>query len=526
MWYDECLSDDRELILRAIPYRIVLCSNGDALMKTVTKDIHEKGKILVVLSGCVDYELILNGIHDLTQLFSIYIFNGTPSQDMLTKYSKISGIFTEYSELENQILHQGRILSHQTVLFNFDHLIEQNGIEDPTERSWIFLMIQRCRFKRKPLIDDGPFKKKMLTYCRSRYKSNEVQLRNIDLFERTYVSEDAFKWYAKDCFLFATLNVELRNIHKSSLIEGSRMAYFAIELSRKIRQEWEKNRQKTSSEPNIFHVYRGLNLPDREINRVRASIGKTVSTRGFLSTTKSYEVARVFAANVIYDIEIDTNVENIFYADISVYSSIPWEEEVLFDYCTTFRVVDAIFDTTGNVTIIKLVGVDAIDTVINVSIESKCLEEGENKELLYCDNLVDIGLYDKACQYLQKYLLSTDDKKKSCDIHYKLGKIYGTMGKFGLACNHLQNAYSLCHSFNPKSDLILRISSLLSVMHACVNEHDLAFEHLNVWLEFLNATDFLYRSYDYSFKFGRAPPAASEREQYRKNENLFIYHVK
>ncbi|CAF1110512.1 unnamed protein product [Didymodactylos carnosus] len=56
---------------------------------------------------------------------------------------------------------------------------------------------------------------------------------------------------------------------------------------------------------------------------------ENVSTNGFLSTSRNKNVVELFAANVLFHIQIDTSLNNIIYAAISRLSAVPDEEEVL-----------------------------------------------------------------------------------------------------------------------------------------------------------------------------------------------------
>ncbi|CAF4544645.1 unnamed protein product, partial [Didymodactylos carnosus] len=62
-------------------------------------------------------------------------------------------------------------------------------------------------------------------------------------------------------------------------------------------------------------VYRGLTLSDNDINELKQSIGKYVSTNGFLSTSLSREVGEKFSFNILSEITIDTRLQkNLIYA--------------------------------------------------------------------------------------------------------------------------------------------------------------------------------------------------------------------
>ncbi|CAF3429678.1 unnamed protein product [Rotaria sp. Silwood2] len=192
-------------------------------------------------------------------------------------------------------------------------------------------------------------KEKLLTYCRQHYASNSTQLKHIDEFERMYESKNALRWYSKDCFLFSSLNKCLRK--QSGNVYDCDMVYFAIDISIEIQLEWKKQREEKNAKLDSIHVYRDLNLPETEVIRIQNYSGKSITAKDFLSTKKSLLIARMFTANVVFDIEIDPKVENIIYVHISIYSHIPDEEEILIDFVTSFRVIDTILDEDNTWTV-------------------------------------------------------------------------------------------------------------------------------------------------------------------------------
>ncbi|CAF4260569.1 unnamed protein product, partial [Rotaria sordida] len=333
IWYDENLSEQTKGILRTIHYRLFECTSIESLQETINNNIHDTEKIILVLSGSMDHELILNNIHSEQRIVSIFILVNALSTPF-DSYSKISGVFTDYEVLETKMLAQARILNHQVVAFDCDEKLSERSMEELNEKPEGNFYDMHLRFSSDHFVTSNE-KEKLLKYCRRRYASNSTQLKHIDDFEKAYESKDALRWYSKDCFLFSSLNKCLRK--QSGNVYDCDMVYFAADLSIQIQLEWKKQREKNNPNLDSFHVYRGLNLPEAEITRIQNYCGKSITIKGFLSTTKSFLVAQMFAANIVFDIEIDPKLENIVYADISTYSQIPDEEEILIDFGTTFQ---------------------------------------------------------------------------------------------------------------------------------------------------------------------------------------------
>ncbi|CAF4212444.1 unnamed protein product, partial [Rotaria magnacalcarata] len=239
IWYDENLSDQTKDILTTIHYRMFQCINIEALQKIIHDDIHNNEKILLILSGNMDHELILKTIHNERHIVLIFILVG--SLDIsLEAYNKIYGIYTNYETLEKKLLVQARILNHQAVAFVFDEKLNERSMEELIDKPEVGLFDTHCRFSDDRFVTSST-KENLLRYCRQCYASNPTQLKHIDEFERNYQSKDAIRWYTKDCFLFSSLNKCLRK--QSGHVYDCDMVYFAADLSIQIQLEWKKLRE-------------------------------------------------------------------------------------------------------------------------------------------------------------------------------------------------------------------------------------------------------------------------------------------
>ncbi|CAF3225661.1 unnamed protein product [Rotaria sp. Silwood2] len=437
VWYDENLSDQMKHTIETIYYRLFECTNIEALQKTINDVIHDTEKILLILSGDMNHELVLSIVHSERHIVSIFILANNSSIP-LEKYNKIYGIFTDYSILEKKMLAQARMLNHQAIALEFDEKLSEKSMEEPIENPEAALFDIHSRLSTDRFVTSSE-KEKLLKYCRRRYASNSTQLKHIDEFERTYESKDALNWNGK------------------------------------------KQREKENVILDSFHVYRGLNLPDAEIARIQNYRGKSIIAKGFLSTTKSLAVARMFAANVVLNIEIDPKLDNIIYADMSSHSKFSHEEEILIDFGTSFRVIDISSDEC-NIWTVYLVSVNEMDKVLDSYIDLKRLQ-GEN-DVMIATGLVFFGYKERACRLLRDSLNSTSDNREKFDVNCELSEIYARSSEFSLAADCLQEARRLCKLFDPYLSRLHSVKFWLSMMYACLNEHDRAFDCLSIQLEF------------------------------------------
>ncbi|CAF5052683.1 unnamed protein product, partial [Rotaria magnacalcarata] len=259
------------------------------------------------------------------------------------------------------------------------------------------------------------------------------------------------------------------------------MVYFAADLSIQIQLEWKKLREENDVTLNPFHVYRGLNLPEDEVIQIQKYLGKSITTKGFLSTTRSCDIAKIFAANVVFDIEIDPQLENIVYADISNYSQIPDEEEILIDFGTSFRVIDVTSDA-DNLWIVHLASVNEVNKVVDSYIETKKLEHVD--DVIIATGLVFFGHKERACRFLRESLNSTNDNMQKFELNCELGEIHAQFSEFTLAANYLQEAHCLCRLHFPNLVRLYSVTFWPAMMYACSNRYDRVFDYLGMQLEF------------------------------------------
>ena len=104
-------------------------------------------------------------------------------------------------------------------------------------------------------------------------------------------------------------------------------------------------------------MYRGFELNEKEIKRIKKSIGGYIELEGFLSTTQKESYANAFAINGKMIIEVPVvNLSGLYdngFAHISYYSVHPNEREVLFNAFNVFKIISfySFFDENKNMMI-------------------------------------------------------------------------------------------------------------------------------------------------------------------------------
>jgi hypothetical protein len=185
-------------------------------------------------------------------------------------------------------------------------------------------------------------KDELIQFSRSKYQDDPIELRKINEFNNEYHSDDAMKWFTKDCFLYRLLNQSLRSEIIDCIVK---MRYFIHDLHNQLAQLQPSSIQSLNGQTN-FILYRGQTMKINQLNEIRENINGFISMNSFLSATQDKQVAIVFSGDgrttnsdeisVIYEMLINTNIRSTPYAKIE--SVMTDEKEILFSMGSIFRI--------------------------------------------------------------------------------------------------------------------------------------------------------------------------------------------
>lgn len=184
----------------------------------------------------------------------------------------------------------------------------------------------------------------MIEEFRRIYANDDVILAEIDLFDQTYNSHNAFHWYTRDSFFFRTINRALRSSDAEAMFK---FRHFLIDAYAQL----------TSLHPrplNYYYsfvaekLYRGQIMTRNEFDSFHQLIGQIISINTFFSASESLQVALAFVESLPHNddcLPVIVCIEPLSmlydqrpYAKISHFSNYGDEEEVLFAMGHVFRV--------------------------------------------------------------------------------------------------------------------------------------------------------------------------------------------
>ncbi|UJR12444.1 hypothetical protein I4U23_016620 [Adineta vaga] len=290
---------------------------------------------------------------------------------------------------------------------------------------------------------------------------NTNGLKKIDKFELNENQHSTIHWWSQDSFIYRSINSALHSHHWNSIIK---YRYFIVKLHNELKilhQEqypivYKDDDKEEEDLHNKFLVYRGQGIFPHDLDLLKNNIGGLVCINSFLSTTSDEELAIAFAQKceekatvaVIFQIMLDRRVLSAIFADISTYSNMKNEPEILLSMGCVFRVENVMYDKISDRWSVNIYLTDPNED----SLFSYMLKEFEDKNLGQV--LYQMEEYEAARDYCQLMLRYTNDHL----IHYStLGNVLKEMGEYDQALENHYNALKLVKSIYECTEIFYNI---------------------------------------------------------------------
>ncbi|CAF1362808.1 unnamed protein product [Adineta steineri] len=436
VWLDGNMNDSDDYILTQsmlieLNPAVQFYSHFDRCLDFIKSIKHEQ--IFLIVSGAFAQQILLQS-HHYRSLVAIFIFcyNHQHYKPLMQEYNKIIGIFTDQHNLLQSVKEKMNLVEKQALTFSlFDQ--KQKSLKDLSQESASFLLHQIVIYVLKQMSQDEQSKKQMLDMCRDYYKNNKQELKKIEEFQNTYTCNKAIEWYTHDCFLYKLLNKALRTEDIDLLFT---FRFFIIDLCSAIEQENQL-------------------LKNRGTLTLYQNIGKTISTNGFLSTSRNINVSLVFIpinsqsndfTSVLFEIKANPLLKTVIFADVENKSRIQDEEEVLFNINSLFKIVSVWFDPEFNIWKVELNATDeGAEKVEEYLLLSKQQME-ELSPLIYFGRLLmkELGQVDRAGKYFNMLLKSLPhDHPDIAAVYNNIGVVHKRRNELNLASKNYEIAYEM-----------------------------------------------------------------------------------
>jgi hypothetical protein len=373
----------------------------------------KRTSVVLILSGHVARD-ILPRVHDLKCTNSVHIYCDEKSQyqPLKTLFSKVKSISNERNELKDVLK---TTLNHH-IVFSYYNNVTQPSTWDLTTRNAEFIWFQLLQQKilLEQIVDTEQSKRDFIQRCRE-YQGDDHKRDEelIDNLENKYQPKDAIQEYTKVNFLHELINCAIRT---NDMEELYRFRYYIAHLCKNLAEQSEQfRREQQSLGETVITVYRGQRFSQEEGERLRTNGNGYIAMPGFLSTTRSRDVAELYAGfpseNMVVLFEITVNLDQVpsmVLADISKFSRVADEEEILFGLNATFQIDKQFLGECGR-WIIRMHATNRGEEVTSDYVRhlqsetSNCFSSSVNSiNFTLTQLLMEMGQYLQAVKFLKK----------------------------------------------------------------------------------------------------------------------------
>ncbi|CAF3574453.1 unnamed protein product [Rotaria socialis] len=281
---------------------------------------------------------------------------------------------------------------------------------------------------------------------REDYANDPVEINRIQQYAETYEPHMAIYYYTQNSCLFRLISKAFRMEDVERLY---RFGCYLSDLHEQLEQT-ENNQRLLNQIEGIMVLYRGKRISMCVLQQLKDSIGHVIALNGLLSTSTSYNIARIYAGDgvaqgnyqsAIFEIHVDFKTMQLIrpYADVTELSAMPDENEVLFFTGFVWRVESMNFER--NYWKIKLQSCTDEDNDLIKHIK----ETRRNCSYLTVGKfLTELGDHAQASNFYERML--TDEKLTDeirCDILVHQAMLAEDQGEYLKALKYLKEVERL-----------------------------------------------------------------------------------
>ena len=324
IWYDPNMDDssDSQCTQRMLRETNQFYTELQPCLDFIRSIVYEK--IFLVISGTYE-ERIMVQIYALPAVNFIFLLC-TDRQDykfisIPAQYQNIVQICTDKQILMKLIRSKIDQTTKKIMEFSLFNEQKQKSTRNLSQESASFLGFQILFAILKKIPRNDQALHDMLDKCSDYYQSNDIELQKIEQFRMTYTMGKVIEWYTRDSFVYRLVNKVLRT-------EGNKLLYlfrfYIVDLCLQLKQEHKK-----FLASKLLTLYRGQKMPRDKLEKLKQSVGISISPNGFFSTSRHLTVALSFITDyhdtdlkkvVLFEITVDPRLKSVIFADIEAYS--------------------------------------------------------------------------------------------------------------------------------------------------------------------------------------------------------------
>jgi tetratricopeptide (TPR) repeat protein len=441
VWLDTNIDDCSENIRKLRRTIHVIHTLTDAaqcieLLKNIKDEM-----VFLVVTGYVGEHLIPT-IHDITQLYSVYILCGKQSkhQKWIQKWSKIRGVFTEASHICDALKKAAHQCDEDYISIGFLPISDNPSTETLNKLDQSFMYTQILKEILLNIEFNESHIKEFTDYCRKHVSSDAVKISIVDELEENYDQHTPIWWYTDESFLYSMLNRALRQMEVDIIIK---MGFFVSDLHRQIEQLYiqQCNDEYLSKQ---FTVYRGQALPVGDFDRMMKTKGGLISFNNFLSTSREPQfplecamqaLTKHAMTGILFEISVDPTISSAPFAAINEFGHFENEQEILFSMHSVFQITEiAKFQSNDRLWQVKLTTTSDNDTKL-LALTERIRQETQGYSGWHelANFLINVGSFKKAEQLLEILLHQASNSTEKSLIYNLLGIALANQGYYAKA---------------------------------------------------------------------------------------------
>ena len=333
--------------------------------------------------------------------------------------------------------------------------------------------------------------KDFLTFCRTEFAQDTRELRKIDRLENEYHQRKPIWWYTWESFLYKTLNKALRLMDVDIIIK---MGFFICDLHKQIA---DLHIKQISAEP--FTVYRLQGLSRTDFTQMKENRNGLLAFNNFLSTSKNRQVSlkflhRIRSNNdlipVLFVISIDPSIKQTPFANVTDFSAVKNEEEILFSMHSVFRIgqINKKLHNNDQIWQVELTLTSDSDPELHILTEHmRNTTTGETRWHRLGSLMIELSKFDKAEEIYELLLRKVKDPYEKAYLFHQFGMIYYGQAKYEQAIAYNQKSLEMKKQ-NPLTDHSSLAASFnnIATIYSTTNEHSKALEYYKKTLEILS----------------------------------------
>ncbi|UJR31915.1 hypothetical protein I4U23_019389 [Adineta vaga] len=383
------------------------------------KQIPKDEDIIFIVNDQIG-QTIISHIHDLSQLFSVYIYspNKTTDQQWMNEFHKIRSICTTYNELINEInIDQTRCKYRKDeLLFDIFRIDRTNTNNKRFLSSQILIDVL---LEMDPMPNDST---DLLSLCRNQYKGNQFELQVLRKFDHNYSPDNVIWWFTKETFISQIFNKALRR-------NNIDLIFLFRPFLRDIQHQLMLNQYSLP-----IKVYKHQLINEQELELLKNSIGQFISIKNFLVTnidrqlellsTKVSLIPNNFQS-ILFEITADSNLNRIKpFAIIPAQDSSQKDStEVLFMLGSIFE-LNNIHQDENNVWIIEMTLTNKTNKYLKSVLNSYKNDNEEINLLSFGCILQELKNSDEAEKYYRRLIAElSDEDERIAYCYLNLGNI-------------------------------------------------------------------------------------------------------